>query len=129
LQAARELGLRRRIVLPFAAPRFRATSVARRGEAWGAVFDELVGEAEGGADLVVLSGAPDSDAAYRAANERILDDAVVLAGAQGRAVAVVVWEGRPRGTGDLTSHFRQRAEGVEPLALDLGGNDLELHPR
>src|SRR5947209_320182 len=39
LEAAEELGLRRRILLPFAPDRFRATSVTDRPGEWGPLFD------------------------------------------------------------------------------------------
>src|SRR4051812_11745538 len=43
LDEAERLGLRRRIVLPFAPDRFRETSVADRPGDWGRMFDRLVG--------------------------------------------------------------------------------------
>ena len=46
------------------------------------------------------------DAAYAAANEAILDEAEALAGGEpAQVVAIIVWEGRSRGEGDLTEAF------------------------
>jgi hypothetical protein len=85
LQIAGELGIRRRVVLPFDAARFRASSVT---------------------DLVTLSVAGDANAAYAAANEAILDQAQAVAGADGNLIAAVVWEGeRPPRDGDVTRDF------------------------
>src|SRR5438067_9574049 len=42
LDQAGALGIRRRLVLPFSAARFRATSVVDRPGDWGPVYDEVV---------------------------------------------------------------------------------------
>ncbi|MGG5890100.1 hypothetical protein ACLF3G_23510 [Falsiroseomonas sp. HC035] len=116
LEVAERLGLRRRIVLPFALGRFRETSVVDRPGDWGPVFDRLVAAAEAAGDLVVLE-AGDGSAAYAAANEAILREARALAtGAPRRLVAVVAWEGSAREGSDATEGFRQLATqaGFEP---------------
>ena len=46
LEEAERLGLRRRIVLPFPAKRFRETSVTDRPGEWGPLFDRLIASAE-----------------------------------------------------------------------------------
>src|ERR1700694_5191780 len=61
LTEAERLGLRRRIVLPFPAKRFRETSVTDRPGAWGPLFDRMIALAEGANDLVTLSGTGDDD--------------------------------------------------------------------
>ena len=49
---------------------------------------------------------PEGDAAYAAANQTILDEAEALGRASGKKVcAVLVWDGRTRGPGDLTEAF------------------------
>ncbi|HTC13044.1 MAG TPA: hypothetical protein VK692_02430 [Chthoniobacterales bacterium] len=110
LEEAERLGLRRRIVLPFPAHRFRETSVTDRPGNWGPVFDRLVAAAESAGDLVTLFGTGDDDAAYAAANEAIIKEAEVLAGSTSdspnlRLVVVIVWEGSARvgtdASGDL----------------------------
>lgn len=116
LQAARALGLRFRVVLPFASERFRATSVADRPGDFGPVFDEVIRAA--GQDLVVLEGAGEGDAAYAAATRALLDEAAALAAAAAPPAAVralVVWEGSSRGLGDITEGLGAgaRARGFE----------------
>jgi predicted acylesterase/phospholipase RssA/tetratricopeptide (TPR) repeat protein len=109
LEEAERLGVRRRIVLPFPADRFRVTSVIDRPGDWGQRFDRLVqGAAESG-DLVVLSGDPDNgEAAYSVANEAIIAEAQRLAKVgTARLVAVIVWEGFARPGSDATAHFRK----------------------
>ena len=111
LEEAERLGLRRRIVLPFAPERFRETSVVDRPGEWGPVFDRLVAAARGAGDLVVLD-AGEGDAAYAAANEAIVREARTLVqagGAAQRLVAVLVWEGAARAGTDATAGFRNLA--------------------
>lgn len=111
LEVAEELGLRRRIILPFAADRFLATSVTDRPGEWEAAFDRLTKAAERSGDLVVLAHdiAADESAAYAAANERIVLEAAKQA-QDGlvplRKIGFVVWEGEPRGEDDATASFR-----------------------
>ena len=116
LAAAAALGLKRRVVLPFAEARFRETSVVDRGAEWGPRFDQVVAELRGLDDLVTLhAGSVDRDdadeeAGYAAANTRILDEAQSVAARTGAGVvAVLVWEGESRGTDDLTEAFGREA--------------------
>ena len=112
IEAARELGLRCVFVLPFARHRFRAISVVDRpgaDERWGPAFDRLLRELPRG-DVIVLGGNGEGAAAFAAANERILGEALGLAGASGAdAVAVIAWDGVPRGGDDLTAQFADAA--------------------
>jgi hypothetical protein len=106
LEVAGALGLRRRVVLPFAPERFRETSVTDRPGDWGPRFDRIIGEVRAEDDLVVLGLDQGDDGAYAAANEAILNEAQALAGGEpSEVVAIIVWEGRSRGEGDLTEGF------------------------
>jgi hypothetical protein len=118
LDAAESLGIRRRVLLPFDRSRFRHTSVTDRAGNWGRLYDRILdGLAPG--DLIVLPDLGEDVAAYRAANDAILDHAAALAdpraaepapGAEpSDVIAVVVWEGRPRGSDDITALFRDEA--------------------
>jgi hypothetical protein len=108
LEVAGELGLRRRIVLPFEAERFRRTSVVDRPGDWGERFDRVLQEVEP-EGLVVMSGDKEGSEAYLSANEVILEEALALAGTRERVLAVMVWEGRPRGANDNTEAFARSA--------------------
>lgn len=110
LETAGELGLGRCVVLPFSRERFRATSVADRGEEWGGRFDAILsGLGEG--DIVEMNFEGSEDEAYAAANVRILDEAAKAAVGQ-PVIAMVVWNGLARqGTADLTDAFRKIAIG------------------
>lgn len=113
LHVARELGMRRRIVLPFSVARFRTVSVTDRpgGELWGWLFDGLVADARALGDLVLLRPRGDDDAdAFDAATVRIVKEAEGCAGvgARRRPVGVAVWDRRPRGRDDATAAFCER---------------------
>lgn len=115
LEEAERLGMRRRIVLPFAPERFRETSVIDRPGDWGHVFDRLIAAAAASGDLVVLPGTGGTDdAAYAAANEAIVCEAMAMAQTANRdgprrTVAVMVWEGAPREGSDATGGLRDIA--------------------
>jgi hypothetical protein len=111
-QAAHALGIRSRVILPFAPERFRETSVVDRGDEWGSLFDDVTQRAVAAGALRVLDGAGEGDAAYDAVNAAILEEAATLAAASAPVVevrAVVVWDGSPRGGADLTAAFADRA--------------------
>ena len=110
LDVAGALGLRRRVVLPFAPERFRETSVTDRPGDWGPLFDRIIGEVRAAGDVVVLGLDEGDDATYAAANDAILNEAEGLAtGPPADVVAVIVWEGGSRGEGDLTEAFATSA--------------------
>jgi hypothetical protein len=119
LAEAERLGLRRQIVLPFSAKRFRETSVTDRPGEWGPLYDRLIAEAQAAGDLVVLPGTDgDDDAAYATANHSIISEAQRLAqaapdGRPYRLVAVIVWEGSAREGADASG-------GLLTLAKEAG---------
>ena len=107
LDEAGALGVRRRIILPFERERFRRTSVVDRPGDFGGVFDRVLDEVAERGDVVTIATNSGDEAAYLAASELILREAVRLAAEQHEpASAIVVWEGRSRGAGDLTDAFR-----------------------
>ncbi len=106
LDVAGVLGLRRRVILPFAPERFRESSVTDRPGDWGPLFDRIIEEVRAKGDVVVLDLDEGDDATYAAANDAILDEAETLAGGEpAQVVAIIVWEGGSRGEGDLTEAF------------------------
>src|SRR6185295_18726756 len=110
LREAGTLKARLRVVLPFGRQEFRALSVTDRPGDWGDTFDRIIDEVSQAGALSMLSGRPNDDAAYAAANVAILDAAQALGRQTGQEVcAVVVWEGKSRGEGDLTEAFAQAA--------------------
>jgi hypothetical protein len=136
LDAARALGIRRRIVLPFEAPRFRVSSVVDRPGEWGPLFDSLYEEALSSNDVVILPCGGDDEDAYAAATHRIVTEALSLAEQRnpegivslGREpTAIVVWEGESRGEGDLTARFAALAteQGMRVVEVDtLSGPEV-----
>lgn len=117
LEVAEGLEMRRRVVLPFVAERFKVTSVVDRPGNWGALYDRIVAAVRRAGDLIVLERAGEGSAAYEAANKRIIEEALALAEcsqhsgpmpAEG-ALAVIAWEGCPRGPDDATQQFANAA--------------------
>ena len=111
LEQAKQLGLRRRVVLPFVPERFRETSVVDRPGDWGPLYDQQITATAAAGDLLVLDGASGGDAAYAAANEAIVHEAQALActappDKAHRLVAILVWEGAPRPGSDATARLR-----------------------
>ena len=113
LDAATELGLRRRIVLPFPPPRFRESSVIDRPGPWGDMFDRIIREVEAADDLVILDSDEHPEAAYATNNRAILDEALALAARENQpaasVLAVLVWDQTSRGPSDMTEDFGREA--------------------
>jgi hypothetical protein len=106
LSEAGKLGLRRRVVLPFDREKFRTTSVTDRQGDWGPLYDRVLNEVEKNGDLLVMQ-LNSEDEAYAEANHAMLDQALSLGQQlQDRVTAVLVWDGKSRGEGDLTEEFR-----------------------
>jgi hypothetical protein len=118
LESAAQLGLDRRVVLPFPRRQFRATSVADRGEEWGRRFDAILEQMQS-KDILELNLQGSNNDAYAIANSKIIDEAAGWASITGRrALAMVVWNGVSRGATDMTDGFRR-------LAVD---RELEVIP-
>ncbi len=110
LNVAGKRRARRRVVLPFNRDRFRLTSVADRPGNWEAVYDRVLAELDLTGDLITLEGRGEGTAAYAAVNEVILREAAALARkSNANVMAVLVWEGASRGSGDLTAAFGEEA--------------------
>jgi hypothetical protein len=134
LDAASDMGLRTRIILPFSADRFRQTSVVDRPhpEYWGAIFDRITQISRARGDLVELGYDENDDAAYAAANTAIIDEAREICQTYDPVpslVALVVWEGGPRGSDDNTRQFAELARSAgfrleSILTVNAGMNHL-----
>ena len=111
--AARELKMRRYVVLPFDRERFRRTSVASRAGDWEKLYDEICDEAERDGTLIVLEDFEGKRKAYSAANEEILSRAKSLQTTDERVLAVVIWEGQAKAEeNDETAAFAERARAL-----------------
>jgi hypothetical protein len=124
LEAAEQLGMRRRIVLPFPPQRFRKISVVDRPGDWGRVFDRQIAAAAKSDDLVVLDFKGDDGRGYAAANEAIIHETLTLTrtaeqGRPHRLVALLVWEGTRRQGSDATAAFGDLAQkaGFEVITI------------
>ena len=119
LSEASALGIRCRVVLPFDRQRFRESSVLDRPGDWRS-YDSLLDKVASEDGLLTLPGARDEQSAYEAASRAIVDHALEMGRSTGEEVcALLVWDGRSRGTGDLTEAF-----GIE--AKQRGLRVLEL---
>ena len=109
LEAAKTLGIRRFVVLPFAREVFRKTSVVDRPGEWGPIFDRVLDDVEVAGDVFDLGLDPKTSTAYALANGAILDETVGLAAESHQPAGVLlVWDG-PRGEGDITANLRNDA--------------------
>lgn len=120
LDVAGELGLRRRIVLPFECDRFRKTSVIDRPGDWSSLFDRVCKEVEAIGDLIILHEI-NKESPFITVNHVILDEAWALAFQSAdrqkevgnnlgdKILAVLVWDGISRGKGDVTDAFMNEA--------------------
>lgn len=114
LDVASVLGIRTRIILPFAPDVFRETSVVDRPHPayWGRLYDRLIAEARERGDLIVLDRDRNDPGAYVATNQAIIAEALLAARKEAppaRPIAVIAWEGAPRGDDDATDDFRRAA--------------------
>lgn len=130
LEVAGELKLRRVVVLPFDAVRFRKVSVIDRpggNERWGPSFDRVVASLPD-EDLITLRGGAEQGAAFVAANSHIFSVAQSLGDSiHAQLIAVVVWDGVRRGPDDITAQFaddaRDRCVTIEELSTKLSEAD------
>ncbi len=88
LDAALELGVRCRVVIPYGRTEFRRTSVTDRPGDWGTLYDRVITSVEKAGELVVLAASPNDDQAYRRATEAIVSLAAAAA-APRRALAIL----------------------------------------
>jgi hypothetical protein len=111
LEAAGALGVRRRIILPFARAAFRASSVTDRPGDWGHRFDAVIEEVTLKGDVVELALDVTDDATYQTVNQDIFRDAETLARSTGEECRVlVIWNRTTRGSGDVTAAFLAEAD-------------------
>lgn len=108
IEIATLLGMAVDVVLPYSSSKFRESSVVDRPGNWGPVYDRLINEIESNKNLHIIGD--DKDGNYDLATIEILNLAQSMA-PQEKVFGIVVWEGRPRSTGDATLDFKQRAEG------------------
>jgi len=109
LEAASNLGIRRRVVLPYSRELFRETSVVDRPGDWGVRYDRLLDEIAARGDLVVLGFDHGDNTTYLATNSAIIDEACKVAEQQYEILAVIVWDKESRGEDDVTAAFRSEA--------------------
>ena len=121
IEEASKLKIEYRIVLPFEPAVFRDTSVTDRPGTWGRSFDAAVATARSLNNLVVLENQSSNDEAYRQATIDILVEANA-ASAPEKALAILVWDGQSRGTGDFSLLFRT-------LAREYGMREREILTR
>jgi hypothetical protein len=120
LEAARELGLRRRIVLPYGRDAFKKSSVSDRSGDWGDRYDRIIAEVESKGDLLEYDYGQVEEETYFATNHDILDEAEDIAEQTGgQLVALVVWNGESRGDEDVTEHFLREAKNREIEVVEI----------
>ncbi|SRR5216683_451048 len=120
LEVAGDLQIERQIILPFRAEVFRTTSVVDRPGEWGERFDRVLENLGPAEHVICLDYSVQSGIAYVAANQAILERAQLIASKMHAAVlAVVVWNGAPRGEQDATQEFLRAAKGAGLPTRDI----------
>ena len=114
LDVAGELQINRKMILPFKAETFRSTSVTDRPGDWGMLFDRIYDELKKENNVIDLGYDKDEEDIYEKANFDILNEADKMhnesSGTEtAKKIAIVIWEGKPKDSGDTTDHFRQEA--------------------
>ncbi len=118
------------VVLPFAASRFRETSVTDRGAAWAERYDRVlqaVREREG-CQLIELDEAPD-DGGYRAGNRHLIDHALRIAADGEDGVLAVAVRPRPDPAApSMTDDFVEaaRLRGVTRIDIDPAIAEVDM---
>jgi hypothetical protein len=111
LEAAGELGLQRRVILPFDRASFRDSSVTDRPGDWGPRYDAVIADVSTKGNLVELAFDAADDTTYVRTNFEIFRDADTVARSTGeRCRALIVWNGVGRGAGDVTEAFLKEAD-------------------
>jgi hypothetical protein len=131
LEAAGRLRLRRHVVLPFDRATFRVTSVADRPGDWGPQFDAVIAGVSASGDLLEMTLDPHDPGTYQQANVEILRQAESTAReASTHCHALVVWNGAPRGPGDVTQAFlnEARRRGWPTTEIDTATPDAIANP-
>ncbi len=128
LDVAGELGIRRRVILPFEAERFRTISVIDRPGEWGVLFDRVISEVQAQKDLVFLHEKRAGGIKFIHTNASILDEAISLARSKSlqgykttpdKVIAVIVWEGKSYGEDDITVDFAKEASARSIPILEI----------
>ena len=122
LHLAHRLGIRRRVLLPYAPERFRRHSVVDRPSSqqwnWGMLYDQVIEQVRDVGDVRILEDTPEGQIGYQAVNRALLDEAMAFGmpkSEQARemgppqAKALIIWDGQARGVKDLTMHFAEEA--------------------
>jgi hypothetical protein len=119
LSAAGALGVRRIIVLPFEREKFRQTSVTDRPGEWGSLYDSILDDVQKTGDLRILDLKSEEES-YAGTNHVIVDEAISLGQKLRVPVnAVLVWDGKSRGKGDLTEEFGRYARSRKVAVIDV----------
>jgi hypothetical protein len=142
LRAARRIGLRRLVVLPFSVDRFRQTSVASRGQRWVDAYDRTLASLR--ADELEILDETEDDTVYQRTNTRLLDRAEQLAaggdaglaaggdagGAEEIALLVLrpAWGARGSVTDDLVAQAAGRGLEIVEVATNLDRRALADAP-
>lgn len=112
LDVAGSMGILRSMVLPFDPAIFQTTSVTDRPGEWGPLFDKICREVAQEEKMQVQGYAKNDEAKYRKINIDILQRAETLAekyGVTKKLMAVIVWEGKPKRSDDMTADFKNQA--------------------
>jgi hypothetical protein len=111
LELAGELGMCRRVILPFDKEDFVRSSVTDRPGDWEIRLRPIFSDVEAKGELIVYDYNKGEEETYFATNHDILDNAEEIAQDYGDdLIVMVVWDGESRGESDVTGHFLEEAK-------------------
>lgn len=120
LEAAGQLELRRRVILPFERLQFRKLSVVDRPGDWGPRFDRVMDEVEASGDVVVMEYSSDDPDVYLTTSRVLFDEGIRIARENDLGLlVVVVWNGVSRGESDATDAFLRQAKALGLPAAEV----------
>jgi hypothetical protein len=107
LDVAGELGIDRKVVLPFDRKDFKRLSVTDRPGDWGELYESVIYSLKNKGDLIELNYQQEDDEAFTKTNHKILSVAENHQGDQTELLAVLIWDGEPKNKEDETQRFHQ----------------------
>jgi len=117
IEQAVECAIPVQVILPFALPLFKATSVVDRPGNWGELFDELITRPSDRVEVVTLNESGPSREAFNRTIEIMIRRASMPFSHE--RVVTLVWDGDDGGEGDATAEMGRMAAAAGFVHKDI----------